>query len=86
MDTQSPFLPPETEALLQQHGGPLKVPGQKGDYVVMRSDIYAAMLGLGDDDEAETLASIRRGIADLEAGRTRDLDDVFRDLESRYES
>ena len=86
MDTQSPFLPPETEALLHQHGGPLTLPGRKGDYVVMRSDIYAAMLGLGDDDEAETLASIRRGIADVEAGRTRDLDDVFRDLESRYES
>lgn len=86
MDMPLQPIAPETEALLQQHGGPLTVPGQQGQYVVMRSDVYAAMLGLSMDDEAETLASIRRGLVDLEAGRVRDVDDVFDDLDRRYES
>jgi predicted transcriptional regulator len=48
----------------------------------MRSDVYNAMLGLGEGDEAETLASVRRGLADMDAGRVRDLDEVFKDLDS----
>lgn len=34
---------------------------------------------LGDDDEA-----IREGLADIEAGRVRDAEDVFRDLRERF--
>jgi hypothetical protein len=81
---ETPQLPIglETEFLLQQYGGPLTVPGQQGEYVVMRSDVYNAMLGLGEGDEAETLASVRRGLADMDAGRVRDLDEVFKDLDS----
>jgi hypothetical protein len=82
-----PQLPigPETEALLLQHGGPLSVSGQQCQYVVMRSDVYIAMLGFGADEEAEALASLKRGLADLEAGRTYDLDEAFRDLDARHE-
>jgi hypothetical protein len=81
---QLPLQPiaPETEALLQHHGGPLAVAGQQGEYVLMRSDIYVAMLGLSDSDEAETLASVRRGLADMEAGRTQDLDEAFDELDT----
>ncbi|WP_168205095.1 hypothetical protein [Bythopirellula goksoeyrii] len=50
----------------------------------MRSDIYDAMLGLETDEEAETLASVRRGVADVEAGRTHDSDSVFKKLSSRH--
>jgi hypothetical protein len=82
---QIPVQPiaPETEALLQHHGGPLAISGERGEYVLMRSDIYVAMLGLSDSDEAETLASVRRGLADMEAGRIQDLDEVFDELDSR---
>jgi hypothetical protein len=48
-------------------------------------DVYDAMLGLGVGDEGETIASIRRGLADLEADRTRDLDEVFADLDAEVE-
>ncbi len=58
--------------------------GHQGNYVVMRSDVYVAMLGLEADEEAETLASVRRGIADVEAGRTHDIDAAFKALASRY--
>jgi len=78
-------LTPETEAMLQHHGGPLVVAGEHGEYVVMRSDVYVAMLGIGNDDEAETLASVRRGLADMEAGRTESLDDVIQQFSTRDE-
>lgn len=81
MSTSNNALAPETEALLIQHGGPLAVPGERGEYVVMRADVYQAMLGVSDDDEAETLAAVRRGIADLRAGRTFGLDEVFDELD-----
>ena len=84
MDTspQQP-LASELEDLLGQHGGPLVVPGQRGQYVMMRPDVYAAMLGMDDDAETETLASVRRGLADVEAGRTQDLDEAFDELDAR---
>ncbi len=81
MESSPQPLSPETEDLLARHGGPLTVPGQRGDYVVMRPDIYAAMLGLSDNDEAETLAAVRRGLADLDAGRTQDLDEALDELD-----
>lgn len=72
--------------LLLHHDGPLAICGQSGEYVLMRSDVYVAMLGLTADDEAETLASVRRGLADMEAGRTQDLDEAFDQLDGRDES
>jgi hypothetical protein len=85
---ESPIQPiaPETEALLHQHGGPLAISGERGEYVLMRSDVYVAMLGCGDTEEAETLASLRRGLADMEAGRTQDLDEAFNDLDAQNET
>jgi hypothetical protein len=52
----------------------------------MRSDIYDAMLGLSNSDEAETLASVRRGLADMNAGRTQTLDEAFDELDADDES
>ena len=80
-------LSPQVEASLQTNGGPLEVTGQQGRYIVMRLDVYNALLGLGDDDdEAEALASARRGLADVDAGRTQSIDQVFARLQSRYAS
>jgi hypothetical protein len=40
METRSQFLPPEIEAAVAaQHGGPVFVPGQHGEYVVMNVDL-----------------------------------------------
>jgi PHD/YefM family antitoxin component YafN of YafNO toxin-antitoxin module len=83
MEDSHQSLAAEIEDLLRQHGGPMVVPGQRGDYVLMTPDVYAAMLGMSEDEEAETLASVRRGLADLEAGRVQDLDDAFNDLDAR---
>ncbi|TWU25582.1 hypothetical protein [Bythopirellula polymerisocia] len=79
-------ITPDTESLLQMHGGPLSLEGQHGKYVVMRTDVYEAMLGLEADEEAETLASVRRGVADVQTGRTHDVEAVFKNLISRHEA
>jgi hypothetical protein len=79
-------ITPETENFLQQQGGPLQIAGSQGKYVVMRLDVYDAMLGIGEDEEAETLASVRRGLADVDAGRTHEAQEVLAQLRSRYAS
>ena len=79
-------ITPETEQALQQSGGPLEIAGEQGKYVVMRLDVYDAMLGISDDEEAQTLASVRRGLAEVDAGRTHDANEAFDRLQSRYAS
>ncbi|MAT70793.1 MAG: hypothetical protein CMJ58_14860 [Planctomycetaceae bacterium] len=79
-------ITPETELALEQAGGPLEIIGQRGKYVVMRTDVYDAMLGVSDDDAAETLATVRRGLADVDAGRTVGEAEAFARLRSRYAS
>jgi PHD/YefM family antitoxin component YafN of YafNO toxin-antitoxin module len=86
MENRHQAITPETEQVLQKSGGPLQIVGQQGNYVVMRLDVYDAMLGISDDEDAETLASVRRGLADVAAGRTHDADEAFDRLESRYAS
>lgn len=84
MDTTHNALTPAIEEILQSHDGPLTVAGQAGEYVVMRIDVYDAMLGISKSDEADTLASVLRGIADTQAGRTHRLEEVFDSLEARH--
>ena len=52
----------------------------------MRLDVYDAMLGISNDEEAQTLASVRRGLADVDAGRTHDAPDALAKIQSRYAS
>jgi prevent-host-death family protein len=37
-----------------------------------------------EKDRVDTIAAVRRGIADMKAGRTRPAEDVFGDLEKKY--
>lgn len=84
MEAPSSPLTPAVESLLAEHGGPLSINGIQGDYVVMRSDVYKQMLGFGEEDEAETLAAVKRGLADLDAGRATTLDDAMKELRARH--
>ncbi|NOZ40386.1 MAG: hypothetical protein GXP24_09190 [Planctomycetes bacterium] len=82
MDFPQQPLPLATEQFLQNLDGPVTVVGQQGRYVLMRAEVFDAMLGVGEDDAAETLASVKRGIADLDAGRTHEVDEAFDKLDS----
>jgi hypothetical protein len=80
-------LSPEHEAFIAAgQGGPVVFDGSGGQYVVMRTDVYDAMLGVGDESLAASLAAVREGIADIEAGRTQDADEFFDELARKYES
>ena len=80
-------LTPEHEAAVAAgQGGPVYFDGSSGKYVVMRTDVYDAMLGLGDDSLEATLAAVRQGIADVDAGRTQDAEEFFDELARKYES
>jgi len=87
MKTTAPSLSPETEAAVLAHQGhPITASGAQGLYVVLRSEVYDAMLGLTSDEESETLAAIRRGIAQLDAGQSRPASEFFEELRRKYES
>ncbi len=85
MEAAGPLLPPDIEAAVQaNYGGPVSVPGQHGSYVVMNADVYGGVLDPTPEELADSVAAIKRSLAQAAAGQTRSLDDVFRDLDARY--
>lgn len=76
-----PLLTPELENALSQAGG--FVHGQS--FVLMSIDTYRDMMGVGTDQEMRSsLDAIHRGLDDIEAGLTHDMEDVFRELDEDY--
>ena len=87
METTSPFLPPEIEAAVEaHHGGPVSVVGQRGKYVVMNADVYGGVLDATPEELADSVAAIKRSLAQAAAGQVRDADEALDELESRYAS
>ena len=87
METNSQFLPPEIEAAVAaQHGGPVSVSGQHGKYVVMNVDVYGGVLNATPEEFSDSVAAIKRSLAQAAAGQTRDADVAFDELEARYGS
>jgi hypothetical protein len=87
MEASRQFLPPEIEADVEaHHGGPVSVPGQHGKYVVMNVDVYGGVLEATPEELADSVAAIKRSLAQAAAGQTRDADEVFDELEARYGS
>jgi prevent-host-death family protein len=54
----------------------------KAEMVVIDAESYEDYLR--EKDRQETIAGVRRGIADMKAGRVQDAEDVFRELEARF--
>ena len=87
METRSRFLPPEIEAAVAaQHGGPVSVSGQHGQYVVMNVDVYGGVLNATPEEFADSVAAIKRSLAQAAAGQTRNAEAAFDELEARYGS
>jgi hypothetical protein len=85
MEASSQFLPPDIEAAVEaQHGGPVSVSGQHGKYVVMNIDVYGGVLNATPEELADSVAAIKRSLAQAAAGQTRDVDESFDELEARY--
>jgi hypothetical protein len=70
---------------VDQHGGFLEVEGGGAGYVVMSKDAFREMMGVGSDAAYQaSLEAVREGLADVEAGRTRPLDEFFQALDRKY--
>jgi hypothetical protein len=75
----------QRHAVDQQHGF-LEVEGGGAVYVVMSMQVFREMMGVGSEAEYQaSLEAIRAGLADVAAGRTRPINDFFRDLDRTHD-
>jgi hypothetical protein len=88
MEMNQPSLPIDIEAAVaQHHGGPISVAGQHGNYVVMNADVYSNQMADGTATEyANSIAAIKRSLAQAAAGQLEDADLFFEQLEQKYET
>ncbi len=78
-------LTDEQRHAVDQHRGFLEVEGGGAVYVVMSMQVYREMMGVGSAAEFQaSLDAIREGLTDIEAGRTRPIDDFFQDLDRKH--
>jgi len=83
----TPQLNDELAKAVDSHQGCLKVESGGQAYIVMSQQTYRETMGVGDDTEfAESIAAIQRGLADVEAGRSRPVSEFFREFDERHES
>jgi len=77
----APHLTSDLHNALDQNRGFV----QGSSYVLMTVETYREMMGVGSDEEMRaSVEAVQRGLADIEAGRTHDMDDVFRELDETY--
>jgi hypothetical protein len=87
MDASFAHLPPEIEAAVEaQHGGPVSVTGEHGKYVVMNADVYGGVLNATPQELADSVAAIKRSLAQAAAGQARDVEEALDELDARYGS
>jgi hypothetical protein len=85
MKMSRPLLPADIEAAVEaQHGGPISIAGQHGKYVVMNLDVYNGAILASPEELADSVAGIKRSLAQADAGQARDVDEALDDLEARY--
>lgn len=76
-----PHLTQDLEDALNKGHGFVQGPS----YVLMSHEVFREIMGVGSDEEmAASLRTIEEGLADVDAGRTKPMDQVFRDLDDKY--
>jgi len=82
----SPKITKELDQALHQHHGLVEAEGVDGKVVVMTMQVYRELMGVGTDDElASSVQAIEAGFKDIDAGRTKPMDKVFRELDQKYD-
>ena len=86
MNANQQLLPAEIEAAVaQQYGGPIAVPGQHNQHVVMSMAVFRDMMGVGSDQEFErSIEALNASLADAAAGRTLSLEEAAAKLTEKY--
>ena len=78
-------LTEEQKRAVAQHHGFVEVDGGEDSYVVLSRQVFREMMGVGSDDEyRDSLLAIEAGLADVAAGRTRPMQDFFREFDRRH--
>ena len=68
-----------------RHGGPVPVPGEQGDYVVMTMGNFRDMVGVGDDaDFSASVDALKVSLDQAKAGKTMPLSDVLPRLQEKH--
>ena len=80
-----PQLSKEQQRAVDLHHGFLEMDGNGSSYVVLSSEVFREMMGVGDDaGYAASLRAIEEGLADVEAGRTRAMEEFFREFDGKH--
>lgn len=80
-----PELTEQQRQAVDQHHGFLEVESGGSTYVVMSMQVFREMMGVGTEGEYRaSLAAIREGLDDVEAGRTRPVDQFFRQFDQNH--
>lgn len=78
-------VPSEIEQAVANNHGMVQLPGEHQEYVVMTKELYREVLGTEDEEEAKaTIEAIQRGMADIEAGRTKPAKDFFAEFDRQH--
>jgi len=79
-------LTDEQRQAVDRHHGFLEVEAGGRAYVVMSMQVYREMMGVGSEaDYRASVAAIQEGLQDVEAGRTRPVDEFFQDLDRKHD-
>ncbi len=82
MNTQ---LTPELQQTVEAQNGCATVDADGQSYVVMRSELYRELLGIGTEADYEaSLQAVREGWDDVQAGRTISLDSFFQEFDRKH--
>lgn len=85
MELNIQILPPDIEAAVEENnGGPISIAGQHGRYVVMNADVYGGVLKPTTDELMDSVASIKRSLAQSAEGRARSVEEFLDELDARY--
>lgn len=81
----NPTINDDLVKAVDSHEGCLKVATGGREFIVMSMQTYRQTMGVESDEAlAESIAAIQRGLADVAAGRTRPIDDFFREFDKRH--
>ena len=79
-------LTEELRQAVDAHRGFLEIDAGDSTYVVMSMNVFREMMGVGSDDEYQaSLRAIEDGWVDVQAGRSRPLDEFLREFDRKHE-
>jgi hypothetical protein len=86
MESNAFALPSEIEtAVALHHGGPVAVPGQQGEHVVMSMAVFRDMMGVGTEEQlSRSVEALKESLAQAAAGETMSLEEAAARLSKEH--